>query len=101
MKLLTKVLIVTQTVTLAVLVFALMKAYGPPSEEEMKKSRFYAEGKSYGLLIRNPANSAAFKTCTEALEYAPKHDWKGDLTNVTDDDKEAFLAGCKAQLVGS
>ncbi|MFF0249985.1 hypothetical protein [Streptosporangium sandarakinum] len=97
---LTKILIVTQTLTLVALAFALVALASPPSEEEVKKSRFYASGKGYALLLRNPANHSAFKTCAEALEYAPKHDWKGDLMNVTDEDRDAFMLGCKNELMG-
>ncbi|WP_157547947.1 hypothetical protein [Nonomuraea candida] len=102
MNILTKTLIGTQAVTLAGLGFALWAAYGPVTEDEMRRSLFYMNGRQSAIVMGlDDLPVKDYTTCTEAVEHYSKTAYKGPEWSKPkeDHDKEAFLLGCKEQLL--
>jgi hypothetical protein len=101
MKHLTKILIVTQTLTLVGLGFALVAAYGPPSEDEMRRTLFYMNGRTSALVMDLDVETKEYTTCMEAVAHYDETsntgaDWAKPKSEA---DREAFLLGCKEALL--
>ncbi|MER7208523.1 hypothetical protein ABT340_15740 [Streptosporangium sp. NPDC000239] len=101
MKHLTKILIVTQVLTLGALAYALISAYGPPDEDELRRSLFYANGRQAAIVMDLDVPVKNYATCTEALAHSVSNVVKGPEWSRPkgDADEEAFLLGCKEQLL--
>jgi hypothetical protein len=85
------------------LAVALVAVYGPPSEDEMRRTLFYSNGRGAATVMgMEDLLVKSYTTCTEAVAYffdgggTGSADWARPKS---DADKEAFLLGCKEQLL--
>lgn len=75
----------------------------PPSEADMKRTRFYSDGADAGNILQNIDKfpNATSRTCDEFLVSSYKLDTIPDYAKPqTDDDRKAFMMGCNDGLYG-
>ncbi|WP_143653168.1 hypothetical protein [Streptosporangium subroseum] len=108
---LTKILIVTQVLTLAAAgCLAFMVASGPTTGgpgRDLMMNAFYSKGILAANMLRYPSLAAAagkplpFKNCESALYYLQGPDVASDDARPkTDEDKAAFKAACEDGVLG-
>lgn len=98
---LTKTLCATQAATLVGLGVALWAVYGPEGEDEMRRTLFYMNGRQSAMVMSFDKLDEDYKTCTGALDVLLRpNDKRPDWATPKDGaDKDAFLLGCKEELL--
>ncbi|MFI7444919.1 ABATE domain-containing protein [Nonomuraea indica] len=85
-----------RVVSLAIAGVALYAAFGPASEDELRRSRFYADGSSVAIVLQNEllAFTRDDNTCEEGFEAIYRKGGPEWSKPQGDEDKQAFMLGC-------